>query len=656
MDLLRILDTKPIPTIVDATTLGISGNTSGDYWLPTTMSLYQKELTDQIVSLHYSDILRYFETSHYKEDVILESMRTMCLNGSLVATHPYLLIDHYMPKSLITRDVPAHLAESGGKFNVLRDLINLVQEYETETAIVCRPGRTMDLLEALLLGNKVHIKRYDGHSIKSKQKPNDFSCTVHLFPSEGLKLVQHPIKSKARFDMLICLDTTVDTTHKDIQYILQYKREKKGLEKYAPVVRLVAINSIDHCTLFFGKKFDKNSREYLENVTAAMVILRDRLGTLPPDLRPIYSQKLHYLVDWLETPTVPWPLPDIYPLKQYTSMDVERSLLTEVHFKKSDDQLEDAFANYSKKRGRCGPNKSSSPNAVGIEDTDAPCFYSTKRLKNDYYTNPLKQDMTQLTGITTADNSSGVNYHLSSGIITHKLIQSMGEIYMDICLQKQKLNDYSCLNALQDDHLQFFLNKDEKIVKEYDGAVRTNSENLKKSHELEVGSSSKLSQIETLEKEIEILKKNLAAQGERFAKLEELFIKTINLQDEIEKEDRINKSKDAEREYMEQEIKRAGDAIRENGEETSKLGNNRRELENELKLKLGDAETIKEELREKISLLKGEIKLENDLNKELVEQLSKTMENLENLSISRVRTQNGNMKKKPKTKNQVVYK
>lgn len=186
MDLLRILDTKPIPTIVDATTLGISGNTSGDYWLPTTMSLYQKELTDQIVSLHYSDILRYFETSHYKEDVILESMKTMCLNGSLVATHPYLLIDHYMPKSLITRDVPAHLAENSGKFSVLRDLINLVQEYETETAIVCRPGRTMDLLEALLLGNKVHIKRYDGHSIKSKQKANDFSCTVHLFSSKEL--------------------------------------------------------------------------------------------------------------------------------------------------------------------------------------------------------------------------------------------------------------------------------------------------------------------------------------------------------------------------------------------------------------------------------------------------------------------------------------
>ena len=60
MDLLRILDTKPIPTIVDATTLGISGNTSGDYWLPTTMSLYQKNHGSNsiITLLRYLEILR----------------------------------------------------------------------------------------------------------------------------------------------------------------------------------------------------------------------------------------------------------------------------------------------------------------------------------------------------------------------------------------------------------------------------------------------------------------------------------------------------------------------------------------------------------------------------------------------------------------------
>ncbi|CAI4885625.1 AFH_G0023150.mRNA.1.CDS.1 [Saccharomyces cerevisiae] len=112
--------------------------------------------------------------------------------------------------------------------------------------------------------------------------------------------------------------------------------------------------------------------------------------------------------------------------------------------------------------------------------------------------------MTQLTGITTADNSSNVNYHLSSGIITHKLIQSMGEVYMDICVQKQELDDYSCLDDLQNDHLKFFSNEDEKIIKEYETVLRTNNDNLNRSHELEVENNLKFSQIETLEKTLKL--------------------------------------------------------------------------------------------------------------------------------------------------------
>lgn len=179
--------------------------------------------------------------------------------------------------------------------------------------------------------------------------------------------------------------------------------------------------------------------------------------------------------------------------------------------------------------------------------------------------------MTQLTGITTADNSSNVNYHLSSGIITHKLIQSMGEVYMDICVQKQELDDYSCLDDLQNDHLKFFSNEDEKIIKEYETVLRTNNDNLNRSHELEVENNLKFSQIETLEKDIETLKGSLMAQGETLSKLKDAFVKTDNVQDEIEKEERISVSRDTEKKYMEQEIKRAVDAIRENEEETHKL-------------------------------------------------------------------------------------
>ena len=313
------------------------------------------------------------------------------------------------------------------------------------------------------------------------------------------------------------------------------------------------------------------------------------------------------------------------------------------------------FPTVPKKRGRHGANKAASSTVAGIEDNITPSFYSTKRLKNDYYTNPLKQDMTQLTGITTADNSSNVNYHLSSGIITHKLIQSMGEVYMDICVQKQELDDYSCLDDLQNDHLKFFSNEDEKIIKEYETVLRTNNDNLNRSHELEVENNLKFSQIETLEKDIETLKGSLMAQGETLSKLKDAFVKTDNVQDEIEKEERISVSRDTEKKYMEQEIKRAVDAIRENEEETHKLNEKQNGLESELKLRFEKSEISTKELNEKIGFLKKELKLENDLNEELVGQLSKTMDNLENLTIPRVRTQNGNTKKKSRAKNQEMY-
>ena len=481
MDLLKILDTKPVPTIVDSQILGVSGDVSGDYWLPATMCLYQKELADQIVSLHYSDILRYFETDDYKEDVVLESMRTMCLNSELVATHPFLLIDHCMPKSLITRDIPAHLAETSGKFTVIRDLINLVQKYETNTAIVCRPGRTMDLLEALLLGNKINIKRYDGQSIKSKaKKPRDFPCTCHLFPSSGYDAERFPIVERHQFDMLLCVDPSVDTSRDYIQRILRHARtrgrsKRNSALQRAPIVRVATINSVDHCYLFFSKRYPVTSRIFLERVTAGVCVLRDSVGTLPPDLRPIYSQHLRYLVEWLENPRIPWPLPDIYPVKNYTSMDVERSLLSEVRFNQIDN-LEDAFAVNAKKRTRTKADYQSdlevsstnrnfaiplnhSHHGGNRDETSSsqPSFYEVKRLKNDYSTNPTKQDMTQLTGITTGNgDSTNLNYHLSSSILTHKLVQAIGQVYVDIDEQVRELAVYKSLDTVEAEHLRYY--------------------------------------------------------------------------------------------------------------------------------------------------------------------------------------------------------
>lgn len=633
MDLLKILDTKPVPAIVDARTLGIADDTSGDYWLPTTMSLYQKELTDQIVSLHYSDILRYFETNDYKEDVIVESMKTMCLNSAYVATQPCLLIDHCMPKSLITKDIPNHLAEMSGKFAALRDLINLVQEYETNTAIICRPGRTMDLLEALLLGNKVCIKRYDNHSVKSKQRPRSFPCTCHLFPSSGLKLDKNSFKASGIFDMLICLDPTVNTEQEEVDRILRHERNPKSEEAVAPIVRLVTINSVDHCELYFGRLYDKKSREFLESVTAAVVVLRDRVGTLPPDLRPIYSQNLRYLVEWLENPSISWPLPSVYCIKKYTPLDVERSLLTEVHYSQIEDELEAAFSNV-RKRGRTKIEKEASQSA------EINSYYLSKRLNKDYTTNPSKQDMTKLTGISTANKSSQAGYHLSSGMLTHRLIQSMGQTYVFLNNLMKEHNSYDRMNDIQEEHKSLLEKEVGTMDEKLSGAIGKQQENISKSEATDKSNLEKHQSIQRYEADMEILMNQLDSKRDRYSELKQLFLRHSDLQERINREKGFSLSKDAEKEYTSKECERADQSVKESANEIEKITEEVTRLQNLMKNEFAQTAYKSAEVSQNISSLKPLIEAEKLRCRELKNKCQLVEKQLSNVQTPRVRLSN----------------
>ncbi|GMM58934.1 Hda3 protein [Maudiozyma humilis] len=637
MDLLKILDTKPDPSIVDAQTLGATGNVSGDYWLPTTMCLYQKELTDQIVSLHYSDILRYFETSDYKEDVVLESMRTMCTNSAYVATHPYLLIDHYMPKSLITRDIPAHLAETSGKFTVLRDLLNLVQKYETNTAIVCRPGRTMDLIEALLLGNKVNIKRHDGASIKSKQKrPRTYSCTCHLFssaPPSGKG--RSTIDAKERFDMLITVDPSVDTDSTHVQRILRHARPNKGSDTHAPIVRLVAIDSVDHCSLFFSKGFKPDSTEYLARVTAGVVVLRDRVGTLPPDLRPIYSQHLSYLVDWLEDSSLPWPLPDVYPIKVYNQMDVERSLLSEVKFNQVED-LDAIFNENSRKRGRHKDRNADDGATTG----ESISYYQLKRLKNDYATNPTKQGMRELTGITAAGEEDSINYHLVSGILTHKLIQSIGQVYLDIEAQVTEIADYAKVDSIEKGHVQFYMGECESVHSKFKECKKLIAKLEDDSKNAEKTSNDHFELIRAAEDKYAAALEALSTDVELEGKLKELITEKNTLLDDLEREQRQKESKEKEKEYMSKEIERADAAIKTNTEEISKLKQESEEIQKIIRETFERDVVGQDDVNERIERIRIELKNEEKAHDELEVSLTDLIERLHKVPTLRVRTSN----------------
>lgn len=507
MDLFKILDTTPEPPIVN---LNTTLNTSGDYWLAVPMSEYQKELTDQVVSLHYSDILKYFETDD-NDRVLLDSLEVLYLNSQLVATHPYLLINHYLPKNLTSKDIPYNLCETSGKFQVLKDVITLIEGTSLNVGIVARSGKLLDLVEALLLGSKTTIKRHHGNYIKDPAKNKNKDLTTHLIPSD----VDVDIKEK--FDLIFSLDITPKN-----EFLLSLKKTPTS-----PILRFVSANSIDHVALYF-RQFEKSRSDYLVDVTAAIVVLRDRVGILPPDLRPIYSKNLTYLKGFFQDFNKnPWPLPELTKIKKYDASDVEKSLLSEVHYEKNQPKKE---------------QKS---------------YYETKRLCRDYTSNPLKD-------VNFGILSVNSNY---TDTLTHKLIQEFNVLHKDLAIQTSEFSHFDEYYTTEKDYL---LNDESKLINEIDHInLRIKTANNKSDKLVEKTDAIKAN-IAKLETEVQELNTN-----EQLKKIEEL-------KELVVKEEARKKSLITENEYMSKEIETAKTAINDSEKEIEH--NQKAILENEAKL------------------------------------------------------------------------
>lgn len=335
MDLGRILDGTPEPpSIVPALDFFTSGilqpadtNSDRDYVLPVPMTPFQKQLTDDVVSLHYSDILRFFESGSLENLVLQDSLENLYANTQLVATHPYLLVQHYLPPNLLLKDVPNKLSRSSGKFSVLVDLIDLIRDKKIDVALISRAGKSFDLIEALLLGRMINYKRYSGTYLRQSNKTYKKYSTIHLFPSSQL---DSTYIGSERFDLVIAFDLSFNPTDSHIQAVRTQSRPPDSPP--APIIRLIPYYSAEHIVYKFRDLKNENETLYMKRVVAAIVVLRGRAGAVPVDLRPYYSLGLKFLLPWISDPIKSqWPLPPIPEIDIYSAQDVEKSLLTEVN-------------------------------------------------------------------------------------------------------------------------------------------------------------------------------------------------------------------------------------------------------------------------------------------------------------------------------------
>lgn len=418
MDISRILDGTPSPPAIAHSLDYFSalGTATGEFTLPVPMTEFQRQLSDDVVSLHYSDILRFYEhdASTAGNAVLFNSLQSLLENLQLVATHPFLLVEQYLPANLVLKGVSAQLSRSSGKFAVLGYLIDLIRERKWEIAVVVRPGKAVDLVEALLLGKAVNVKRHSGQSLKSTHKQLKKYSTVHVISSADT------YTGNEKFDLVVAFDQTFEASRVE-------PLRTQGRSDKAPVIRMLAYYSAEHIAHnFHSLKEDPSS--YLQRTVAAIVVLRGRVGRIPLSLKPYYAVGLKFLVPWLQDPSSAWPIPREPTINEYRDEDVEASLLVEVPV---DEVTQDSITNAPNGNGTSNgdPVEELEQKKSELEDEDE---YMHRRIKRELFSPDL------------------LDAHLrfpTQQVITHRILRRLEDAMNDLSIKKTELTSLQQLAA-----------------------------------------------------------------------------------------------------------------------------------------------------------------------------------------------------------------
>lgn len=572
MELGKILDSTPEPSLVPV--LGKYKDDSGEYVLPVPMTESQRTLTDQVVSLHYSDILKLFETA---ESVMHESLETLFANSQLVATHPYLLVDQYEPHNLLLKEVPAQLARESGKFSVLGDIIDLIKDDRKHVALVCRTGKTMDLIEAYILGKFVNYRRYSGSYLREPNGEDDDFSTVHLIPSSNLD----PSFVEDKFDFVIAFDQSFSKSEPHVTKLLKSHTKPPAP---LPILRLVPLNSVEHISHKFG---DNTNGDFLKKVLAAVVCLRWSVGSIPADLKPVYHQHLQPLADWFHTPTSPWQLPQLPKVEEYSASDVEESLLKEWEDESPADDQSGKGANE---------------------------YYKVKR---------VKRETDYVSDERDADNDDDLVPYQT--LMTHQLIRKMNRLIAQNSQLKTDLESYKLTSSQRQETY-------EELVEEMGAKVRAIDElenrlrfTERKVERLTTERERAVEKTDRVTQELLTTREAIQNGPPETAKLDEQRRQIEELETELKKANDKLESRNRENEYMREEYQKASSAAADAHAQIKTLKEENAELE-----KRADGEVI----RLRSLTFDEERSIKDDQIKELTSKLELLEEHLRRMMDS----------------------
>ncbi|AQZ17547.1 HDA2 (YDR295C) [Zygosaccharomyces parabailii] len=161
------------------------------FYLPIGLTPFQRDLTEILVSLHARSFQKELESDGDDSDDMVQypqistKQLTYMLDKGIrvVANHPCLLVDHYMPRQFLRMEPTESLVTTSDKFQKLQELLShFIQRDRKEfpdilkICIISHNVRELDILEGLVLGKRMRIKRLSGTSLYDEK---------HVFPMES---------------------------------------------------------------------------------------------------------------------------------------------------------------------------------------------------------------------------------------------------------------------------------------------------------------------------------------------------------------------------------------------------------------------------------------------------------------------------------------
>jgi hypothetical protein len=240
-----------------------------EYVVPLPLNAITRDIYDGEIT-NFRQQQKTFLKSDDVEVSLVDEIDTMLSRLKVLCDHQDLIRTDYSTQESDPFEVQAAWAENiSTKCVFLKSILTLLRPYNTHVALVARPGRMVDILEAVLRKENCNYKRSDRPH--SSDVPLHGSLRVTLLPSDFYK---HTIDVEPAH-VVIAFDSTFEKE----KYSVRLRDDPLFPGRLAPLVRLTVVRSIEHFELCFDKQMGAIDRRAA--LVSCVLQSRHHVGVLP---------------------------------------------------------------------------------------------------------------------------------------------------------------------------------------------------------------------------------------------------------------------------------------------------------------------------------------------------------------------------------------